>query len=147
MLMKYHSGICVLWYNKKRRKYIWQTWHKINCYWLLSQWSECVTNIANKAPSVGKPCPPSRDVAKPVDYHKNVGMAYMAGMVTANTGLGHLMSIFGHKPSFTCQGSPQNTSTLLSFVDWRCCRLGKIVDSAHFICRHSFNRNQSICKS
>ena len=49
-----------------------------------------------------------------------------------------------HKPSFTCQGSPQDTSALLSFVDWR---LGKIVDSAHFICRHSLNRNGSICKS
>ena len=52
-----------------------------------------------------------------------------------------------HKPSFTRQGSPQDTSALLSFVDWRRRRLGKIVDSAHFICRHSLNRNGSICKS
>jgi len=35
---------------------------------------------------VGKPCPRSRDVAKPVDSHENVDMAYMASMVTANTG-------------------------------------------------------------
>jgi hypothetical protein len=34
---------------------------------------------------VGKPCPPSRDVAKPVDSHENVDMACMACMVTANT--------------------------------------------------------------
>jgi len=33
----------------------------------------------------GKTMPPSRDVAKPVDYHENMGMAYMAGIVTANT--------------------------------------------------------------
>ncbi|KIK09995.1 hypothetical protein K443DRAFT_620786, partial [Laccaria amethystina LaAM-08-1] len=45
-----------------------------------------------------------------------------------------------HKPSFTRRGHSV-THPFCSFADWRRRRLAKIVDRAHFIWRHSLNRN------